>query len=170
MTNQRAAPGSGDSTWSGLVTLEPQQRDAAIRERFEQLLALPDSEMDVKLDGMIVAEYGLDSVGLYTLTASRLRALLGIAKQDPEGARRLQNAYDRVFDHLPGDLAMRRVIVVQTIARTEMSLEEVELLRQLAPSLLEQLPRAPSSDMTSGGAVQAAAARRGERTPWWKFW
>lgn len=49
MTTQGSAPQGGDSTWSGLVTLEPQLRAAAIRERFEQVLALPDAEMHVPL-------------------------------------------------------------------------------------------------------------------------
>ncbi|MSQ29551.1 MAG: hypothetical protein EXR68_03575 [Dehalococcoidia bacterium] len=170
MTTQRSAPRSSDSTWPGLVTLEPQLRATAIRERFELLLALPDGEMDINLEEMIVAEYALDVAGLYTLTASRLRALLGIAEQDPERARRLQRAYDRVFDHLPGALAMRRTVVVQTIARTELSVQEAELLRGLAPSLLEQLPRAATSVLSSGGTPQTAAAQGEERKPWWKAW
>ena len=171
MTTQRSAPRSGDSAWSGLVTLEPQLRAAAIRERFEQVLALPDGEMDIKLEEMIVGEYALDTAGLLSFTASRLRALLGIAEQDTERARRLERAYDRVFDHLPGALAMQRVVTVQTIARTELSAQEVELLRGLFPSLLEELPRAATSATPSGGTPHAAiAARGGERKPWWKVW
>jgi hypothetical protein len=169
VTTERSAARSGDNTWSSLATLDPEARTAAIRGRFDEVLALSDEEMDARLEGMIIAEYELDATHLHSFTASRLRGVLAIAEQDIERARRLQRAYDRVFDRLPGALAMRRTELVQTIARTELSAQEVELLRELLPSLLAQLPRA------SAGALppvtpRAAAAQGGTRKPWWKVW
>ena len=88
-----------------------------------------------------------------------MRVLLSIARQNAQHARRLERAYDRVIDKLPGALAMPRTVAVQTVARTTLDPEEVELLRGLFPSLLDQLPR----PATSGHGCRRDATD-GERT------
>lgn len=169
MTTQPPVPLGSDSTWGNLVTLDPKARAAAIRARFDEVLAFGDEEMDARIREMIVAEYELPTTALHTFTAARLRVLLSIAGEDAERARRLERAYDRMIDHLPGALAMRRTVAVQTIARNELEPQEVELLRGLFPSLLDQLPRAATSGMAAGGTPHPGQVRD-VRKPWWKLW
>lgn len=170
MTTQGLGPQGGDTTWSGLIALAPEERTGAMRERYEQLLALSDTEMESKLEDMIVAEYALDSASLHIFTASRLRALLGIAEQDVVRARRVASAGDRVFNRMPGSIAMQRTQMVQTIARTELTAQEVELLRELLPSLLQQLPRLAASPMSERAATPVPHTGGDSRKPWWKIW
>jgi hypothetical protein len=170
MTTQGLEAQSGDTAWSGLLALAPEPRVSAMRERYEQLLALPDTEMESKLEDMIVAEYTLDSASLHSFTASRLRALLGIAEQDVERARRVASAGDHIFTRMPGEMAMRRTVTVQTIARTELTAQEVELLRELLPSLLQQLPRLTASAMPGRATASVQQTGGGSRKPWWKVW
>ncbi len=170
MTTQGLEARPGDTTWSGLIALAPEPRVSAMRERYELLLALPDAELERKLEDMIVAEYALDHANLHDFTASRLRAMLGIAEQDVERARRVASAGDHVFTRMSGEIAMRRTVTVQTIARTELTSEEVELLRQLLPSLLQQLPRLDASMLSGRPTADVQPAGSDSHKPWWKVW
>lgn len=170
MTTQGFEARSGDTTWSGLIALAPEPRADAMRERYEQLLALPDAEMESKLEDMIVAEYTLDSASLHSFTASRLRVLIGIAAKDVERARRVAHAGDVAFSRMPGTIAMRRTEIVQTIARTELTAQEVETLRELLPTLLQQLPRLAVGPLFGHATESVPPGGNRTRKPWWKVW
>ena len=173
MTTSPAEQNAPDTTWSDLARLDPARRVAAIGERLDQLLKLSDDQLHQRLGQMVRAEYALDGASLYQFTTSRLQALLAIARRDAEQARRLARAYDRVFDGLPGGLAMRRAEVVQTVARVELGNDDVLLLRELVPALLRQVPVVPSTASAGRAAVEAAegaAGRATRRKPWWRLW
>lgn len=171
MTAQGLEARSGDATWAGLLALAPDARVQAIQDRYRQLLALPEAEMESALEEMIIAEYALDAPSLHAFTGSRMRALLGIAASDVAQARRVAGTGDHVFMRMPGSIAMRRTEVVQSIARTELTAEEVERLRELLPSLLQQLPRLSTTLRSEGGiAVEPQPVVDRPRKPWWKVW
>jgi hypothetical protein len=171
MTAQGLQARSGDATWAALIDLAPDARVQAIQDRYRQLLALSEAEMESALEAMIIAEYALDAAKLHEFTGSRMRALLGIAAGDLAQARRIAGTGDRVFTRMPGSIAMRRTEVVQSIARTELTADEVERLRELLPSLLQQLPRLSTTLRSEGGvAVEPPPAVERPRKPWWKVW
>src|SRR5690606_32440398 len=113
---------------------------------------------------MVRGEYGLTDAQLRTFTVSRLRAWLAVASNNMEGAQSLARGYDAAFDHLPADMAMRRSTTVQTVARQDLTTDEVQGLFDLIPSIVRQVPRAvPSAAHTPPTQQQA-------KKPFWKFW
>ena len=60
----------GDSTWANLVRLEPNARATAIRERFDEVMALPGGALDAKIEEMIRGEDALSATDLHAFTAA----------------------------------------------------------------------------------------------------
>ncbi|MDP2327106.1 MAG: hypothetical protein Q8M79_03360 [Dehalococcoidia bacterium] len=153
------------TTWAGLASRPEAERVGPMCDLLREVMSLPEDQRATALDGMVRAEYALDDATLHSFTASRLRAWLRLAGDDMESARTLSRAWDQVFDGMPAETAMRRATVVQTVARSELSSEEVAVLFEFIPSIVRQIPRAPSS------LSQRIAEAPPERdTPWWKFW
>lgn len=119
---------------------------------------------------MVSAEYALEDAALHEFTAHRLRALLALGAGDPEAVRTLSDAYDRAFDRLPAAMAMRRTTVIQTVARTLLSPEEVSGLFALGPAFARQIPRGTvGMPMPAGKRAQETVATVPAQ-PRWKFW
>ena len=155
-----------DTTWSDLVSLEAAPQQSAMVERFRQLTALEESARLDKLEAMARAEYALPDVELHRFTASRLRAWIELDHTDPGQAQLLASAYDRVFQRVPAELAMRRAMLVQSVARSELTPEEVAELDKMAPTLMQAVPHAAG---ISGIREREVTPAR-EAKPWWKFW
>ncbi|MDO9443687.1 MAG: hypothetical protein Q7K37_00065 [Dehalococcoidia bacterium] len=153
------------TTWAGFASQPEAERVGPMCDQLRAVMSLPEDQRVAALSGMVRAEYALDEATLHSFTASRLRAWLRLAGEDMELARSLSREWDHVFDGMPGDTAMRRATVVQTVARSELNAEEVSVLFEFIPSIVRQIPRAPSS------LSQRVAEAPPERdTPWWKFW
>lgn len=153
------------TAWAGLASRPEAERVGPMCDLLREVMSLPEDQRSAALNGMVRAEYALDEATLHSFTASRLRAWLRLAGDDMESARTLSRAWDQVFDGMPAETAMRRATVVQTVARSELNAEEVAVLFEFIPSIVRQIPRAPSS------LSQRIAEAPPERdTPWWKFW
>lgn len=152
-------------TWAGLASRSEAERVTPMCDLLRQVMSLPEDQRTEVLNGMVRAEYALDEAALHSFTASRLRAWLRLAGEDMELARLLSRDWDRVFDGMPAETAMRRATVVQTVARSELNAEEVAVLFEFIPSIVRQIPRAPSNL-----SRQVADAPPEPDTPWWKFW
>lgn len=153
------------TTWAGLAGLSEADRVGPMCALLREVMSLPEDQRTTALNSMVRAEYALDDATLHSFTASRLRAWLRLAGDDMNFARSLSQSWDRVFDGMPAETAMRRATVVQTVARSELNAEEVAVLFEFIPSIVRQIPRAPS------GLAQRVAEAPPERdTPWWKFW
>ncbi|PKN82590.1 MAG: hypothetical protein CVU47_02410 [Chloroflexi bacterium HGW-Chloroflexi-9] len=153
------------TTWGGLASLPEADRVGPMCDLLREVMSLPEDQRTSAMDGMVRAEYALDEATLHSFTASRLRAWLRLAGEDMDLARSMSQAWDHVFDGMPAETAMRRATVVQTVARSELNAEEVSVLFEFIPSIVRQIPRAPSS------LSQRLAEAPPERdTPWWKFW
>jgi hypothetical protein len=135
-------------------------------ERFRQLTALDEAERLDRLEAMARAEYALPDPDLHRFTASRLRAWIELDREDPGQAQLLASAYDRVFQRVPAELAMRRAMLVQSVARSELTAEEVVELDKMAPTLMQAVPHAAS--MTGIRQREVAPERRAKSK--WKFW
>ncbi|MBM3946498.1 MAG: hypothetical protein FJ315_03740 [SAR202 cluster bacterium] len=118
--------------WGRLADLSPADRQPRMVEKYRTMAGLPDSEGDSQMNAMVLAEYALTDDKLRDFTHSRLRAWLAI---DEQAALRIAKSYDTVMLKMPGKDAMRRVSMVQTIAR-EMSIPDVQRLSQLVPAVL----------------------------------
>jgi len=164
-----------DATWSGLSELDATARQQSMEERFARLASKAEAERFVEAEAMVRAEYALDDMPLQDFTVSRLRAWIALSKRDPAQASAAVKAYDHVFDHLPAEMAMKRASVVQTVARAQLSSDEIEALFDLIPSLVRQLPRAKQEhDRSTASQARVEAARQGTaaraKKPFWKFW
>lgn len=161
-----------DSTWSEIASLDPDARVAAMRERFQTLVQADASERDRRLEAMILAEYALDDEHLPAFTASRLRAWMALAGENLEQAQVVASAWDDAFKRVPGDIAMRRAALVQTVAREEFSADDIDVLYELIPQLVGHLPRASQDALERAVSIERASVEqaRASSKPWWKFW
>lgn len=147
-------------------------------ERFREVGALPEEEMLTRLQAMVQAEYALDDEALKPFTVSRLRTWLALKEEDLQLAQSLAHGYDTVFNRLPAQIAFRRAAMVQGIARDSLTMDEVEGLFELIPSLVRSVPRASSDTIARQAAANDLAASQlaaaggvvVTQKPWWKFW
>ena len=161
-----------DSTWSEIASLDADAQVAAMRERFETLAQAEAAERDRRLEAMIIAEYALDDEHLPAFTGSRLRAWMGLADENLEQAQVVVSAWDDAFKRVPGEIAMRRAALVQTVAREEFSADDIDVLYELIPQLVGHLPRASQQAVERVALTDRAsvAGARASSKPWWKFW
>lgn len=160
-----------DTTWSRLADLEVPQRMEAMAERMRRLASVEEAERARELEAMVRAEYALPDVELRQFTLSRLRAWLQLHAQDPGQSRALASAYRVVFQRVPAELALRRTSVVQSVAREELTAEELTQLDELIPDVLEAVAHArKESTPASRLLAQQPVAVTAERKPRWKFW
>lgn len=150
-----------DPVWRGLADVSEGERAAQMRVRYSELAALEnEQERDERLLAMMQAEYSLPDDQLRAFTLGRLRTFIDM---DPEAVGRLVRSLDTVMTRMPGTAAMRRVALVQTLAR-EFTPEEQHHLRELMPQVFGD--RAPVAQPPAEAAPAAAAASK----PWWAFW
>ncbi len=153
---------SADTTWSNLAALGERQRMEAMVDEAERVR---------ELEAMVLAEYALPEADLRDFTLSRLRAWLELHEQDPGQSHALASAYHAVFQRVPADIALRRASVVQSVAREDMTAEELTELDELIPDVLEPVAHAKKeSTPTARLLEQQPVAVGAERKPRWKFW
>ena len=150
--------------WVALAGESEAERATKMRGILDEVLALAEAERATTIASMVQGEYGLEDAQLRPFTASRLRTWLAIAAGNPEGAQSLARGYDAAFDTLPAAQAMRRSTTVQTVARTELTPNEVTGLFDLIPSIVRQVPRAIPPTR------QYDKPSDNPKKPFWKFW
>ena len=133
--------------WVALAGESEADRATKMRGILDEVLALGEGERTTTIASMVQGEYGLDDAQLRPFTVSRLRTWLAIAGGNLEGAQ-----------------AMRRSTTVQTVARTDLTPQEVTGLFDLIPSIVRQVPRAipPTRHYDKPGDEK--------KKPFWKFW
>jgi len=139
-------------------------------DRFRGLSTLEESQRLDRLEAMARAEYALPEVELHQFTASRLRAWIELDRNDPGQAQLLATAYDQVFKRVPAELAMRRAMAIQSVARSDMTPEEIVELDRLVPALMAAVPHTGSAQKAMGGIRQREATPARTAKPKWKFW
>ena len=164
-----------DASWSMLNDSEPAGRIGEMRTRFEALADLDQAAREQQAEAMIRAEFELQGEQLHGFTESRLRTWLAMAGDNLERAQSVANAYDKAFERVPGGMAMQRTAIVQTVAREVLTPEDIDVLYELIPRLVEHVPRASQEAVehaldASRRATAAEPAARRSRKPWWKVW
>ena len=148
--------------WAELGDMEEEQRESLMEERYLELAALSEEERQAQLRALAPVEYTLPDDKIWPFHRSRLRTWL---RMDQSAARRVADSYHEVMQQMPADVGMRRVSIVQTVARS-LPLEEEERLRDLVPRVFGETPHgvteAPESLRETVGDKQ--------RKPWWRFW
>lgn len=152
--------------WVALAPLGDDERQAGMRRIFDELLTMAAAKRSAAFIEMVDAEYTLNDRMLRPFTTSRLRAWLSLASERPDDARVIADSYDEVFNQMPIGIAMRRITIVQTVARTELSAAEIVSLLHLFPALGRQIPFAP----VAMAEHVAGHEPSGEPPPRWKFW
>lgn len=152
--------------WVALAQVNKVERAAAMRPLLDEVLALEPEQRRSEVLDMVRSEYQLDDRALADFTASRLRAWLALGEEDRDSAETLDRAYDDALDQLPGGLAMRRTTVVQSVARSELTTDEIDRLVDVIPSTIRQIPwaRAAVAAKTTSPAKSTTTHSR------WKFW
>ena len=171
MTNEVQA----DATWSALSETEASARVTEMRQRFDALAALDEPSREQQAQSMILAEYALADEALADFTESRLRSWLSLAEDNLPGAQDVARAYDKAFERVPGGMAMHRAALVHTVARDRLTPEDMDVLFELIPRLVANVPRASqeavehAAELARRAAANEPAAASGGK-PWWKFW
>ena len=157
---------ASDNAWADLLNLPPPEREARMLQRYVELGKMEDAQRQQRLLDMANAEYALSEEKLREFTLSRMRMFL---KLPPDTGKVMAAAYDMVMLKMPGAAAMRRVSLVQTLAKN-FTPEEESQLRDLNPNLFAGLPTRQLRDTST---AQTAAAPAKAATPpkggWWPF-
>jgi hypothetical protein len=158
-----------DQAWGGLAAASEDERQRQIQQRYTELAAMPEDERHRRLRAMAEAEYALPDVELRSFTISRLRALLSI---DPDAARTITTSNDAVMKRMPGTTAMRRISLIQTLAR-DFTPDEQHQLRELIPGVFgdQAIGATATAATVSPSATPAGGATdQPRKKPWWAFW
>lgn len=164
-----------DASWMALSETEASARIGEMRQRFDALADLDQPAREQQAEAMIRAEFELPDEDLHAFTESRLRAWMAMAGDNLERTQSVANAYEKAFERVPGAWAMQRATIVQTIARDSLTPEDVDVLYELVPRLVGNVPRASQEAVehalnASRGAAEGEAEERVRRKPWWKVW
>lgn len=159
---------SSDQAWGGLAAASEDERRRQIQERYTELAAVPEDERHRRLRAMAEAEYALPDDDLRSFTISRLRALLSI---DPDAARTITASNDAVMKRMPGTTAMRRISLIQTMAK-DFTPDEQHQLRELIPGVFgdQAIGATAASIATSSVTPAEQSAAQPKKKPWWAFW
>ncbi|MFH1560841.1 MAG: hypothetical protein ABID84_05480 [Chloroflexota bacterium] len=152
-----------DQAWGALANATVEERERVMDQRCKELGALSEEERVSQMAAMARAEYALPEVDLRTFTLSRLRTWL---KLDEDTGRKMSASYDAVMLNMPGQAAMRRVALVQTLAR-DFSREDQVKLVALIPNVFGGFTDLlqPTGFETRPTTERAAPAKKG----WWPF-
>lgn len=162
-----------DMTWAEIIDTEGDGRISAMQERFEALATLEQSAREQQAESMIRAEYTLDDDPLTDFTEARLRSWMSIAGENLSRAQDVATAYDKAFERVPGSMAMHHAALVQTVARDRFTPEDIDVLFELVPRHVQNVPRASQEavEYSVGTArLTASSVTARDAKPWWKFW
>lgn len=159
-----STPDTADQAWAMLADLGEDERRQQMEARYVALTVLPEEERRARLKVMARVEYTLPEDKLRPFFLSKLRVWLGM---DSEVVQKVAASDEAIMDELPGEIAMRRVGVVQTLARS-FSLTEQEQLRAVLPRVFGDRGTATASWEPSRGSGLHSQGRA--KKPWWAFW
>lgn len=157
-----------DGTWAALAELEDAERQKAMSDRFHMLEEAPADDRLRGIAAMVSAEDAMDDEAIYPFALSQLRVWAQLAREDLPKAQSIATAYDDVYGEGTGKAAWRRATVVQTIARLDLSADEVDALADLVPSLMRQIPRARTTILERGADEAEAVRQRRATAPLWR--
>ena len=157
-----------DATWAALAELDDEQRQKAMSDRFHMLEDAGAEERSRGVAAMIAAEDAMDDTAIYPFALSELRVWAQLAREDLPKAQSIATAYDDAYGAGTGTAAWRRATVVQTIARLDLSADDVDALADLVPSLMRQIPRARTTILERGADEADAVRARRAQAPLWR--
>jgi hypothetical protein len=150
--------------WRSLADLEEEDRQREMHTRYEALVAMDEEERRRVMRSMAEVEYGLNDDTIRPFQLSRLRVWL---LMEPASAQTLGASYDAVLDQMPGDIALRRVGLAQSLMKSFSTAEQAQL-RAVLPRVFGDRGTATAN---WGGNVPAEfTARPAPRKRWWAFW
>ncbi|MFH1141968.1 MAG: hypothetical protein V1724_10005 [Chloroflexota bacterium] len=153
---------SVDEAWGKLADTGEDEREAQMAQRYTELSSLSEEARRSRLLAMAKAEYALPDAKLSPFTRSRMRVWL---KMDPENAKKVAISYSAIMNQMPGPAAMRRVALVQTLARG-FSLEDQERLAALVPQVFPGRPTIVAEVLSTTPSSTPPASKK----QWWAFW
>ena len=155
MSNTKA-----DQAWGLFADADEEERRAKMLQRYVELASQPEDERTSQMVMMATAEYALPDDKLRAFTHSRLSVWL---EMDPEVVQIVAASYDAVMQRMPGPQAMRRVSLVQTLAK-DFPQEGRERLVALLPNVFGGLKEMLYSRRLAESAPTAPAKKS-----WWPF-
>ena len=157
-----------DAIWAALADLDDEQRQKAMFQRFRTLEDSAEEKRQSELAAMVAAEDAMSDEAIYPFALSQLRVWAQLAREDLPKAKAIASGYEQVYGGLAGTSAWRRATVVQTIARLDLSAEEIDAIAELVPSLMRQIPRAHTNILQRGAGEADAMRARRAAAPLWK--
>lgn len=154
---------AGEREWGLLAEKsEEEERRRLMEARYTELAALAEETRRSRLLPMAQAEYALSDDALRRFTMSRLQVWLHM---DQEMAKKIAESYDAVMTQLPATAAMRRVALVQTLARN-FSPDDQARLRTLLPRVFAGAGEAAQARTRAPEPAAAPAMKKAG----WQFW
>ncbi len=151
-----------DEAWGKLADAGEEERETQMLRRYTELSSLSEEARRSRLLAMAKAEYALSDAKLRPLTLSRMRVWLKI---DTETAKKVSDSYGAAMNQMPGPAAMRRVALVQTLAR-EFSIEDQARLAALVPQVFAAKPVVVAKVLSATASPTPPASKK----QWWAFW
>ena len=153
---------SVDEAWGQLADAGEEERERQMFQRYTELASLSEEARKSRLLAMAKAEYALSDAKLRPFTQSRMRVWLTM---ETENATKVAVSYSAAMDQMPGPAAMRRVALVQTLARG-FSPEDRERLAALVPQVFAGRPVLVAKVL----GVTPSPMQPSSKKPWWAFW
>lgn len=160
-----------DEDWGSIADMPEEARRAALRQMMEVLAKLPEEERQARLKKQSAIEYSLPDEKLRNIIVSRIHVWMDI---DVAIARPVATSLDKVMSQTSSTIAMKRVGIVQTVAKDFPADQQIKL-RDLVPSAFPQEAAKSVSIAARLRDDTAAATASGvetkpEKKPFWKFW
>ena len=154
--------------WRGLADAGEEEREEKMRTHYSSLAAMPEEQRREQLKTMARVEYTLPEGKIRPFHTSRLRIWLSM---EPDQARLVAASTEAIMNDMPGDIAMRRVAVVQTLARNFNPADQARL-RELVPRVFAEQTRftLDQSATDRREVLERAAEAPAPKKPWWAFW
>lgn len=140
-----------DEQWAALAALDEGERRARMAAVYQELASLTEDERRTRMAAMAVAEFALPEEKAREMALSRVCVWTSM---DQATATMLLASFEWVMDHGSAQDAMRRIAIVQSLAKT-LSAQDAERLRVL-------VPKAFPEKLKAHGAVK--------RKRLWEFW
>ena len=151
-----------NEAWGMLAEVAGEEREARMRQRYEEMASLPEQARVEQMLAMARAEYALQDDKLRPFALSRLQTWL---KLEDGAARAIAASYNAAMSKMPGPQAMRRVAIDQTLAR-EFSAGDEAKLRTLAPEVFAGVPIKAAFASARQAVSPPEPAKKGG---WWPF-
>ncbi len=160
-----------DEQWGRLAEMTEPARQTALKENVLEMSKLSETDRQARIRRQSEIEYALPDEKLRAIIVSRIRVWMDM---DLSVVKPVAASLDQAMNHMTSNIAMKRVALVQTVAR-DFPLDQQERLQALVPGAF---PHSAERAVSIGARLREDTARvaaggagvEDKKKPFWKFW